>query len=380
MGLELKVVICGASVAGLHVAQFLLSSSLDVDVELYERKKTVGDGIVCGGGVASYMLRKCKVEVPEDFVASHISKVRFYSPGFDFAEYQMKKEYGLVLWRDRWEKWIGEQIEELGGKFRFGVRNPSFRKADVIVGADGLIGITRRLANLPFPARKDVHIGVQGVFKLTDYPEETISLFFGHHIAPEGYGWIFPLQGTEYRIGLGVPLSIGNVSEFFKRFTDELQNLGFKPVQIESMKAKLIPTTQPPKTNVYGKIAFVGDAGLLVDPATGGGIGPAIISARCLVEALDRSDLKYYDRLWKSELYGRNKTRYTLKKILTELSDGEWEMLIELLKEFKPISESLGTVLLHLILELVFKHPRLLVKHKVLRRLVSSKVFYERRK
>jgi flavin-dependent dehydrogenase len=119
-------------------------------------------------------------------------------------------------------------------------------------------------------------------------------------------------------------------------------------------------------------IALVGDSGLMCDPATGGGMAPAILGARCLAEALDRGNLKFYDKLWKNELYRRNRQRYKLKQILCEMSDGEWSSLIDVLKDFKPASESLGTALIHLLVELAFRNPRFFTRHKVLRRLFLS--------
>jgi flavin-dependent dehydrogenase len=544
--LKVKVAVVGGSVAGLHSAIFLLNSRLDCEVSIIEKKKAVGDNIVCAGGLASYMVKRLELQVPDEFVARRIRSVRFYSPSLDFAELMLHKEYGLVLWRDRWEKWLGEEACRLGAKIRLRVRNPHavLKRADVIVGADGIAGASRRLAGKPFPKKDDVHIAMQAVGKAKIADEEAISMYFGREIAPEGYGWCltpdtlvitsvgprpiskistgmhvltrkgwnkveqvfvrsydgevigvtpwkfnyevkltpehlvftdkgwvqagnltkshhvffpkptpqeqsakltlsdyyngvvirgfqtndvcsiypeytakgagkqivtsdgvflpirrirktfykgtvydlktcgefatasflvhnsFPLGGSEYRIGLGVPLThSSNLKCYFKTFTEKIgAELNERP------KAKMIPTAPPEKTlvgEVMGKpAAFVGDAGLQTDPSTGGGIAPAILGAKCLAEALDRGDLKLYDRLWKGELYRRNRQRYKLKQILCEMGDREFEMLVGVLKDFKPVSESLGVALTHLLIELAFRHPKFFTKHKVLRRLI----------
>jgi digeranylgeranylglycerophospholipid reductase len=252
------------------------------------------------------------------------------------------------------------------------VRNPleMLKEADVIVGADGLTGISRRLADKPFPLSLNVHIAIQAVGKAKIADEEAISMYFGSQIAEKGYAWTFPLPGSQFRIGLGVPLALASwLKPCFKTFTE---SIGAKVT--EKPKVKMIPTAPPEKTlvgNVMGKpIAFVGDAGLQADPATGGGIAPAILGAKCLAEALDQGSLKLYDRLWKGELYRRNRQRYELKQILCEMSDGEFEMLVDVLKDFKPAGESIGIALAHLLIELAFRHPKFFTKHKVLRRLI----------
>jgi flavin-dependent dehydrogenase len=367
-----KVAVVGGSVAGLSAANFLLSSGLDCEVSIIERKKAFGDKIVCAGGIASFMIKKLQLQVPDEFIARKVQRVRFYSPNLDYADLELHKEYGLILWRDRWEKWLGQQVEELGAKVHLDIKDSAemLKDADVIVGADGLTGVSRRLVGKPFPSSGDVHMGIQAVGKTKFADEEAISLFFGRWI-PEGYGWLFPLQGGEFRIGLGVPLTYAsNLQRYFDTFVTSVEaELSEKP------KVKMIPTAPPEKTlvgNAMGKpIAFVGDAGLMCDPATGGGIAPAILGAKCLAESLGKGNLNLYDKLWKAELYRKNKQRYGLKQVLCELSDAEWEKLVDLLKDFRPISESIGLALMHLLAELAFKEPRFLTRHKILRRLLK---------
>jgi flavin-dependent dehydrogenase len=266
---------------------------------------------------------------------------------------------------------LGEQVISLGAKAYLNVKDSAgmLRNADVIVGADGLAGVARRLAGKPLPGRGDVHIAIQAVGKAKLADEEAVSMFFGSWI-PQGYGWLFPLQGGEFRIGLGVPLTYtSSLKRCFNILLSSVEaELSEKP------KAKMIPTAPPEKNlvcSIMGKpAALVGDAGLQTDSATGGGIAPAILGAKCLAEALSGGSLKLYDGLWKSELYGRNRQRYRLKQVLCELSDDEWEMLVDLLKDFKPVSESIGLALIHLLAELAFRNPRFLTKHKILRRLL----------
>lgn len=370
---SLKVTVLGGSVAGLHVAQNLLSSNYDVEVELYERKMDFGENIICAGGISSHMVKRLNLVIPSDFIAMKVNKVKFYSPSFEVAELTLHKEYGLILWRDRWEKWLGEKVRELGCKvhFKSSLTARAVKNSDLIIGADGLTGISRKLINRGMPDNRDVHLAIQTVAESKILDEEAISMFLGSQIAPKGYGWAFPIGGNTFRIGLGVPLT--HIKHLVPCFKNLLTSVEAKT--IERPKSKLIPTAKPEKNLIdyflNKPLALVGDSALQTDPATGGGIANAIIGAKCLTEAVNIGNVKAYNKLWKAELYRRNMQRYRLKEALYEMSDGEFEMLVNELKDFKPMSESLGFALIHLIIHLALRHPRFITRHKILRRLLA---------
>lgn len=367
-----RVICLGGSVSALHVALYLLSSNYDIEVELYERKGDFGENIICAGGISSYMVKKLHLEIPSDFVAMKVYKFKFYSPSFTESELTLHKEYGLILWRDRWEKWLGEKVRELGCKvhFKSSLTARAVKNSDLIIGADGLTGISRKLLGRNMPDKRDVHIAIQTVAETKNLDEEAISIFLGNQIAPQGYGWAFPIGGNTFRIGLGVPLT--HTKQLVPCFKNLLTNVEAK--NVEKPKSKLIPTAKPEKNLIdyflKKPVALVGDSALQTDPATGGGIANAIIGAKCLTEAVNIGNIKAYNKLWKAELYRRNMQRYKLKEALYEMSDGEFEMLVEELKDFKPITESLGLALIHLIIHMALKHPKFITRHKILRRLL----------
>jgi len=366
----MRACVIGGSVSGLHSALFLLKSG--VDVTIVERKRKIGENIICAGGVASYMIRKVKIDIPNEFVATKVNRVRFYSPSMKYSEMDIGKEYGLILWREKWEEWIGNEVGSIGGKICLGVRDPTgfIKDCDLVVGADGIAGITRRLVGCKPLPRGDVHIAVQAVCRV-NLPDDAISLFLGKRVAPEGYAWAFPIGGRMFRVGLGVPLTH---SKFLHDLFSNLIN-DINASYLEKPKAKVIPTAHPEESLVYdfmGKpLVLVGDAGLHTDPATGGGIMQAVLAAKCLSKAVSSGDIKVYDRIWRKELYGRNSKRYTLKKILCELEDDEFEVIVGELQKMKPVNGSIGLTLMKLIAKVAVKHPSMIIKHKIIRKLIG---------
>lgn len=361
----MRIAIVGGSIAGLHAAKYMLDRGLH-GIELFEKKSCFGERIICAGGIASYMIRKTGINIPKDFIASKVSRVVFYSPSFDYADLKLEKEYGYVLWRDKWEKWLGDEISA-DCKVYFKSPNPILKGYDFIVGCDGLTGVTRTLLGLKPPSVNDIHIAIQAVASTRRVPDDAISMFFGTAVAEKGYAWAFPIGGSEFRIGLGVPLSLSR--KLISSFNYLVSRLDAK--LLDKPMVKMIPTAPPQESLVYGNFILVGDAGLQTDPATGGGIGNAIIGAMCAAEAISKGKIQLYDRLWRARLYRRNKFRYGLKQVLYELDNSDFEKLIDLLKDFKPISESIGAALFHLIIELALKEPKFIIKHKILRRLIK---------
>lgn len=371
-----SVLVVGGSVSGLFTAKFVLEKS-NLNVCLVECKKNFGENITCAGGISSHMLKKAGLTIPDEFIASKVKTVHFYSPSFNVAELSFKNEYGLVLYRDRWEKALGEEVKNLGAKIHFGAdgftvlslawkKHPSLYS--FIIGCDGISGATRRFLGLKPPPQDDIHISIQALCKSRKVSDDAINLFFGLSIAEKGYGWAFPVGGSEFRVGLGVPLSLSDrLVDSFNRLTSAID-----AKILEKPRGKLIPTAKPMESLVFGNVLLVGDAGLQTDPCSGGGIGPAVIGAKCAAEAVVKGKHKLYDKLWKKHLYRRNKVRYALKQILYEVDDVEFEELINILKKFKPISEKIDIALLHLIANLTIKNLNFITKHKVLRKLSES--------
>lgn len=364
-----RINIIGGSVAGLGTALEVLKLNPEADVVVYEKKSWPYHKIVCGGAISSIMVKKLGLEIPDLFIASKLKSVRIYSPNMSFWE--IKGDCGLVLFRDYWECRLAEMVRFLGGEIvlKHEVTDKQLFEMDVnedvVIGADGVNGVTRRFLQLPQPI-EDLHLGVQRVCYLPSHPHDRIDLYFGNKIAPKGYAWVFPGHKDFVRIGLGVPLSLGSQA---KKLLDNFIKLK-KAMPWFSMDAKLIPTAKPEKRLVHHSFALVGDAGLLCDPLTGGGIAQALESGKMVAQAIHEGSLGRYESYCRS-LKRRNLFRYKLKRFLFGFSDEDYNELIEVAQEFNPDLSKMSWSLMKAIFKLAITKPGLAVKHKMLRTLLK---------
>jgi len=360
-----KVAVVGCSVAGLSAANELVDDR-SFKVTVYDRKSRVGENVICGGALSSFMLREIGLDLPRNSIASEITSVRIYAPNRDYWELESEGGvYGYVLWRDIFERELAKRAVSKGAEVILDHEVKDLNlDADYIIGADGLTGVTsRKLAG--FPDLDDVHIGVQRTAYIPDHPEDRIELHFGREVAPCGYSWIFP-EGEKgrVRIGLGIPLSIKrNPVKLLDRFMHTCEAEPTSPV-----KAKLIPTAKPLKKLVHGKVLLVGDSSRQCDPLTGGGIANAFISGKYAAKAIKQDKAEKYDSYCQG-LKRRNLRRYRLKSILYELSDRDFNEMVDAVKGFKPNLTRISWAIAHALIRLAVKKPRLFTKHKVLRRL-----------
>lgn len=360
-----RIGVVGASVAGLGTALELLKLDRSMEVTCFDRKRDIGD-TVCGGAISSFMLRELKTELSSHVVASEITSVRIYSPNGSHWELESEDGvYGYVLWRERFERELAREVAELGGTVRMNHKITDLKELSgyaYVVGADGLTGVTSRL--MGFPSKDDVHVAVQ-TLAYKDHPEGRLDLYFGSEFAHRGYGWVFP-AGEAVRVGLGIPLSEKkNPRRLLSKFLD---HIGASPTS--QVKGKLIPTAKPPRKLVHGNLVLVGDAARLCDPLTGGGIANALLSGKYAAEAISRGKPEKYEALCRG-LKRRNRLRYRLKRILYELSDEDFNEMIEAMEKFKPKLTRISWAMAHALLRLASKKPELYVRHKVLRRLMD---------
>lgn len=355
--------------AGLGTALELLKLDRSIDVTLFDKKGYVGANTVCGGAISSFMLRELKMELPGHVVASEIRRVQIYGPNGECWQLESGNEvYGYVLWRDKFESYLAEQVAELDGKMRMNseIKDLSeLSEYDYIIGADGLTGVTNKILHSPFPPLEDVHVAAQRISQLS-HSKDTMELYFGSRYAPKGYAWILPEGNKKARIGLGVPLSLKlNPTKLLDRFMKELV-----ADRMSKAKSKLIPTTKPPKRLVFGNLVLVGDAAYLTDPLTGGGIVQAILSGKYAAKAISEGKPEKYDSYCRG-LKRRNLMRYRLKRILYDFSDEDFNQMIDAVKDFKPKLTRISWAMAHAILTLGMKKPRLFTKHKILRKIIN---------
>lgn len=376
-----KVSVIGASVSGLSAAQELIKRLPTARIEVLDSKSSPGERTVCGGGISRVMMEKVGLEVPEEFIASPIRAVRIYAPNKRFWELSGKTDYGYVLHRQAYEEHLTEELRNRGVVFRFGER-VVFREgydydsndqltlyrhipsmsSNAIIGADGISGASTQY--LEKHSREDMYIGVQLTATIKGHPPDLLDIYFGRRYAPKGYAWVFPEGGDRARVGLGVPFTGSeNIAQLLKNLVDDLQA---EPVT--HMAAKTIPTGQPPRNLVFGKVLLVGDAGHLCDPLHGGGIANAVASGKAAARAVAEGNLDRYNS-YVEWIRKSNSLRYKFKNIIVGMDDDDLNELVESLEGFRPRTLRLSWALMHAVVTLGMSNRKLFTKHKILRKL-----------
>jgi len=347
----------------LACAEEILKNS-ELEVFVVDRKSKVGENPRCAGGVSLYMMEKIGISVPQSCTVARLRRVRIYAPNMDYWELKDDRDCGYVLNRELFEQYMAGVVEGLGGKI---VLNQLVSPKDLefwqsqynyIVGADGSVSVVRKWLGLPKYSSTDIHLGVQKTITMDCYPQDTIELYFGEKVAPEGYAWIFPAGNGLVRIGLGIPVWRGwRAHQLLDNFIE--RNV-YDHREINSI-AKQTPTAKMPETGAYGKVVLVGDALPSTDPLTGGGICQGIASGKAAGQSLAEGRLENYD-CYVGWLRKQNNNRYKLKNVLYSFSDQDFNNLIHVMHGSRPTTMSIGKELRRAVIHLLLRKPRLLRK------------------
>ena len=195
-----------------------------------------------------------------------------------------------------------------------------------------------------------------------NYDKGAIEFHYVDGVIP-GYFWIFPVGKNTCNVGLGITLKDlkkkeMKLKELQKYIIEEKFSNRFKNAELvkDSGKGWQLPLGSPRKTKMKLRRMFgngcllIGDAGSLVDPFTGEGIGNALLSAKIAVKHFKQNknefDLKsgeeYQKEIW--NILGKELTNsfkiqnYTRKKWLINWFIGKAQRKPELQKI---LSESL---------------------------------------
>ncbi|MGF6926770.1 geranylgeranyl reductase family protein [Chitinophaga sp. W2I13] len=317
--METKVCIIGAGPGGATAALQLAQLGIEcivVDKAFFPRDKVCGDGL--SGKVLTLLERIDKgigQRLQEAIFKADSWGVTFVAPnriGMDIPYrlgYQEDKSNprGFVCKRIDFDNFLVDEIKRrpeiqlFEGKsidkyelkpdgYHLSSKDGSFKvKADVVIVANGAhSGFTRDVAGIKMEPKHYV-AGIRAYYKgITGlHKDNFIELHFLKNMLP-GYIWIFPLPNGEANVGVGMlSNSARNKKVNLKQLmldtiaTDSVMKERFKNAELTgSIDGYGLPLGSK-KRKLHGeRYMLVGDAGFLIDPFTGEGIGNALYSGR----------------------------------------------------------------------------------------------------
>lgn len=206
--------------------------------------------------------------------------------------------------------------------------------ADVVVGADGANStVSKQLTGRGIDRKH--HIGaVRAYYKgVEGLSTDKIEMYLHKDFLP-GYLWIFPVSHAEANVGFGmisrdIAKNNVNIKKAFNDFihnVPELQQKFKHAAPVGKLEGHNLPLGSRGAVLSGDRFLLSGDAGSLIDPISGEGIGNAMwsgkLAAEQIIRSFDNKDfsaayLSRYDKeVYKGELGTEIKMRYRAQRII----------------------------------------------------------------
>ena len=362
--MKARVAIVGAGVAGLSAAVTLAKNDHNSEfaVEVFERKNEIGSLYKSTGGIAFHWLNQIDLDLNlEKTLEAVINKVELHSQKHETTiRTKDNRPLGVVIDHRKLEKHLAEQARKEGVRIHTGVTIKSLKDLDhdFIIGADGTFSeIARETVGLP--NENEVHKCLE--YWIDQPPDGTLHLFFKPY-CPKGYIWAFPSKDY-IKVGAGIPLSEKErLPKILEKFLKERPEFSGK---ILEKHGGCVPTPTPLPTVVpKSYIALIGDAGRLVNSATGGGLHLAMLSgiSAALSLVLTRSFARY-ESWYISKILPELRKWSRIKKALWSLTEDDMDTLVKTIGGEYVISGAPNPLKeLEKAVALFLKNPKLAVK------------------
>lgn len=325
--MEKDILILGGGPSGLstalhltQIAPHLTSRILILEKEYYPRHKLCAGGLVLDAEVILERLNLDVREVPH----VDVKKIRFDFSGKGLSVRNPKKHTLRVIRRNEFDDWLAKQTQNKGIEIRQGITvknvlpdatgvtvitNQGEFRAQIVVGADGSNGVTRRciLPEEPVQTARVLELLTPAYSSSPQFQKfgegrEDIAFFefspIPNNIA--GYVWDFPSQqnGNPMRCW-GVYdtniLADGKRPALKEPLAEEMKRHGFELGEYE-VKGHPIRWYTPWNTPSVPRVILVGDA-VGADSIFGEGISIALgygaVAAREIAESVQRNEFSF---------------------------------------------------------------------------------------
>ena len=343
------IVVVGGGPAGLLTARRCAEAGLDV--LLLEEHAEIGEPTHCTGIISVETAALAKI--PDEIILSRLRRARLVSPVGAVCEVGWAasgSEEILVVDRAHFDRGLADQARRAGAAIRTSARVHGVKLdpqgVTLSVGGQDVAARACVLAcGVSYRLHRQLGFGLPGQVLHTAQvevdaePAETVELYFGRDVAPDGFLWAVPIRrGSRPGLKLGA-LARGDAGASLARFLEHPKIWSRLRSAPGRMIRRLLPLQPAPQT-AADRVLLVGDAGGFTKPTTGGGIYYSLLTASLaadtLIEAFqaDRLDAEFlgrYENRWGAELGSDLRVSTWLRQFLVRCSDGEIDGLVRAL-------------------------------------------------
>ena len=356
---EVDVAIVGAGPAGSACVMALKDSGLRIawiDKSAFPRDKVCGDAIPSN---VQRVLNLIDPQLKERFIQSFSEKLtiegcRFVSPdlssfdltfstkGFasrrmDFDHFLFSTALEINQTTTSFLKSEIKTIETSTHGVRIEFTDGKFIQAKMIVGCDGTNSLVRKKLGEPFIRKHENIAAVRAYYSnVSDLNHQLLEIHIVKGFMP-GYFRIFPMKNNMANVGFGM------VNKYISRHSTDLKKALKQIIASERFAKRFEHATTDDVISGFGlacggrknpisgeRFLLCGDAASLINPATGEGIGNAMISGRFaalhLISCFEKQcfDAKY-NQLYDQMVYNKLLKDLRIQRFMQKLTaDREW--------------------------------------------------------
>jgi len=357
-------VVAGANIAGSSMSYNLAKNGLEVALlDLFPSDKIGSTS--CGDGLDVHEFKHLGIEMPEgEFVYGDVIRGEVIAPNqkaklaahgkikavhrYHFCQYLKDRAVDTGIELIAPARAIEPVIKNnyvIGLKYK--LKNDKEIKTincRVLIDASGLNAAIRK--QLPAAwwvteavEKKDIAVCYKESRKFEEpLPEKFIHGYFSEEIAPGGFYWVATRSKTLVNVGLGINLQYQPLSPKRQLYDKIIPKHPFlRRSQVVWKGGGMVPRRRPIDCMVGNGFVAAGDAAAMVNPMSGGGIGPSMyagkIGGKVITAALEAEEYSL-EKLWEYNYeyntnYGPVQAgNYILRRTIEGLSDDQVNALL----------------------------------------------------